>query len=144
METSATRSLCPISQLLDLLGDRWSLLIIRDAVLFGKSRYSEFLAGDEGISTNILARRLKLLVTHGVLEKHPDPEDGKSFLYLPTDEGLALLPVIVEILRWGVNTGRVPDELDPPEFMRQLVVKGPDWFRKQRAAELAETREQLA
>lgn len=142
MDTT-TRSLCPISQLLDLLGDRWSLLIVRDAVLFGKSRYSEFLAGAEGISTNILAQRLKQLVAQGLLEKHPDPQDGKSAIYLPTDEGLALLPLLVEVLRWGVNTGRVTKELDPPEFMRQLVVKGPEWFHKQRAAQLQEARAAL-
>ncbi len=144
MEITTARSTCPVAQVLDLLGDRWSLLIVRDAVLFGKQRYSEFLAADEGISTNILANRLKLLEANGLLQKYPDPEDGKSSIYLPTEEGLALVPVIVEMMRWSVGTGRVPKGLDPPAFMVRLVKEGSDWFVAQRREAIDAERQRLA
>ena len=94
---------CPISFTLDLLGDRWSLRLVRDMLLFDKRRYGEFLASCNGISTNILATRLKQLQADGLVEKFPDPEDGKAAIYLPTEKCVALFPVLLELVRWGLE-----------------------------------------
>ena len=105
---------CPIDYALQILGDRWTLLLLRDCMLRGKRRYGEFLSSEEGISTNILASRLHRMQDHGLLEKWPDPRDGKTALYLPTDKGLALLPVILEVIRWGLEhdtLSTVPDAI---------------------------------
>ena len=83
---------CPISFAMSMLGDRWSLLIIRDMMLFGKRRYSEFLASGEGISTNILADRLKQMQHLDLVEKFSDPTNRKASVYLLTDKGLRLFP----------------------------------------------------
>jgi DNA-binding HxlR family transcriptional regulator len=92
---------CPISFAMNMLGDRWSLLIIRDMMLFGRRRYSEFLASGEGISTNILADRLKQMQQRGLVEKFGDPSNRKASVYLLTDKGLRLFPVLLEVIRWG-------------------------------------------
>lgn len=93
---------CPISFSLDLLGDRWTLRLVRDMLLFGLTRYSEFLTSSSGISTNILAARLKKLQEQGLVERYADPEDGKSAIYLLTDKGMDLYPVLAELVRWGL------------------------------------------
>jgi DNA-binding HxlR family transcriptional regulator len=92
---------CPISFAMNMLGDRWSLLIIRDMMLFGRRRYSEFLASGEGISTNILADRLKQMQRLDLVEKFNDPSNRKASVYLLTDKGLRLFPVLLEVIRWG-------------------------------------------
>jgi DNA-binding HxlR family transcriptional regulator len=92
---------CPISFAMNMLGDRWSLLIIRDMMLFGRRRYSEFLASSEGISTNILAARLKQMQQLDLVEKFSDPSNRKASVYLLTDKGLRLFPVLLEVIRWG-------------------------------------------
>ena len=95
------RSGCPISCSLDVLGDKWSLLIVRDMV-FGRKRYfKEFLAADEGIATNILTDRLKRLEDSGIISKQPDLENRRQIVYTLTDKGLALIPVLVELVCWG-------------------------------------------
>ena len=105
---------CPISFAMDMFGDRWSLLVIRDMMLLGKRRYSEFLASSEGISTNILADRLKQMQRLGLVEKFRDPTDGKASVYLLTDKGLSLFPVLLEVIRWGLQHDEhsmVPDPI---------------------------------
>ena len=92
---------CLVAQGVDIFGDRWTLLIIRDMLLYGKKTYGEFLGAGECISTNILADRLKLLEAEGVIEKKRDPDSGRSYVYNLTDKGLALAPVIFEIIRWS-------------------------------------------
>jgi DNA-binding HxlR family transcriptional regulator len=92
---------CPIDFALTLFGDRWSLLLLRNMALLGKRRYSEFLEAPEGISTNILANRLRSLQDCDLIRKYPDPVDRKAAIYLPTDKGLELMPILVEMLRWG-------------------------------------------
>ena len=94
---------CPISFAMDMFGDRWSLILMRDMMLFGKRRYSEFQASGEGISTNILADRLKRMQRLALVDKFPDPTNGKTSIYLPTDKGLSLFPVLLEIIRWGLQ-----------------------------------------
>jgi DNA-binding HxlR family transcriptional regulator len=99
---------------MDMFGDRWSLLVIRDMMLLGKRRYSEFLASDEGISTNILADRLKQMQRLGLVEKFRDPSNGKASVYLLTDKGLSLFPVLLEVIRWGLlhdEHSMVPDPI---------------------------------
>jgi len=121
METDKERSVCPLSKVLDLFGDKWSLLILRDAILFDKRRYGEFLASPERISTNILAARLRQLEAAGILEKYADPADGKASLYIPTSRGLRLLPLLVEAMRWGVEEFGIQEM---PDFAIALMKDG--------------------
>ncbi|MEP3115611.1 helix-turn-helix domain-containing protein [Nisaea sp.] len=111
-----TRSGCPIATTLELIGDRWTLVILRD-MLTGKSRYSEFLASPEGITTNILADRLTKMEVHGIVSKTPYQMRPKRFSYELTDMGRELHPVLQEICRWANR--HIPDTWVPPEsFMR--------------------------
>ncbi len=110
------RSECPISFSLDLLGDRWTLLVVRDLALKGKRTFSELAASDEGIATNILSDRLNRLEAEQVIEKQRDPNDGRRFIYRVTDRGKDLLPVLVELIVWGTNND--PDSTAPQSFIR--------------------------
>lgn len=99
---------CPVSFALDLFGDRWSLLVIRDMLIGGRSRYREFLEAGEGISTNILADRLRSLEAAGLILRRRDPENGRSVIYELTDQGRDLAPVLIEIVRWSGRHDRRP------------------------------------
>ncbi len=101
--TPQKRSGCPISYALDVLGDRWTLLVLRDLLLRGKARYKEFLASDEGIASNILADRLKRLEMAGIVTREDDADDRRQVIYRPTDKGESLLPVLLEIAAWGAT-----------------------------------------
>ena len=94
---------CPVAFGTDTFGDRWTLLVIRDMLLHGKRTYGDFLGAGEHIATNILADRLKSLVADGIVEKNRDPENRRSYIYTLTDKGLALAPIIFEIIRWSGN-----------------------------------------
>lgn len=100
------RSGCPLNAALEALGDRWSLLIVRDMVMRGFTTYREFLDSDEGIATNILAARLKQLEKHGIIERSADPGDSRRWIYTLTPKGLDLAPVIVELVLWGARHHR--------------------------------------
>jgi DNA-binding HxlR family transcriptional regulator len=95
------RSGCPLNASVEILGDRWSLLIIRDMMLRGFRAYKEFLESYEGIATNILADRLRKLVTHGIITTEPDPSDGRKLIYLLTAKGIDLAPVLAEMVLWA-------------------------------------------
>jgi DNA-binding HxlR family transcriptional regulator len=95
------RSACPLNASIEMLGDRWSLLIIRDMMLRGYRNYKEFLACDEGIATNILADRLRRLVAYGILTTQPDPSDGRKLIYRLTAKGIDLAPVLTEMVLWA-------------------------------------------
>jgi len=95
------RSDCPISSALDIVGDKWSLLIIRDIALSGKNTYNEFLKSEEKIATNILADRLAMLEITGILMKEVHPESKAKILYRLSAQGIDLLPVLVEIILWS-------------------------------------------
>ncbi|MEH6629333.1 MAG: helix-turn-helix domain-containing protein [Halopseudomonas aestusnigri] len=97
------RSTCPISQTLDILGDRWTLLVIRDLMLVGKSQYSEFLNSPEKISTNILAERLRRLEAADIIEKHAYQSNPPRYEYKLTAKGNDLRPLIREITKWGIE-----------------------------------------
>lgn len=117
------RSACPISFGLDLFGDKWTLLIMRDMLLFGDSRYSDF-AYYEGISTNILADRLSILETAGVVTKSRDPVRKNQNIYQPTQKGRDLLPLITEMMLWGLRY----DELTPADsrFVSRIETERPE------------------
>jgi len=84
-----------------MLGDRWSLLIIRDMMLRGAHSYKTFLECYEGIATNILADRLRKLVAYGIISTEPDPLDGRKVIYLLTRKGIDLAPVLTEMVLWA-------------------------------------------
>ena len=92
---------CPIAFALDLFGDRWTLLIIRDLMLRGEATYGAFLGAGEGIATNVLADRLRALEAAGIVTAAPDPGNRRRKLYSLTPKGLDLAPVILEIIRWS-------------------------------------------
>ncbi|MHA4738199.1 winged helix-turn-helix transcriptional regulator [Dyadobacter sp. MSC1_007] len=97
------RSDCPISCSLDVFGDKWSLLIIRDIMLRGKVSYSEFLASEEKIASNILVNRLTVLEAEKILVKEVSPANKSKFLYSLTQKGADLLPIVIEIMDWGAK-----------------------------------------
>jgi DNA-binding HxlR family transcriptional regulator len=84
-----------------MLGDRWSLLILRDMMVRGSRTYKEFLESDEGIATNILADRLRKLEGHGIITTERDPSDGRKLIYLLTAKGIDLAPVLTEMVLWA-------------------------------------------
>jgi DNA-binding HxlR family transcriptional regulator len=95
-----SRSKCPVSCVLDLLGDKWTLLLVRD-LLLGKSTYTEFQQSPEGIPTNILAERLKRLLVAGIIEKLPYHERPLRYRYHLTNKGRDLYPVLSAMIDWG-------------------------------------------
>jgi DNA-binding HxlR family transcriptional regulator len=95
------RSLCPLNASLEVLGDRWSLLIVRDMMLRGFRSYKQFLDSYEGIATNILADRLRRLETDGIITAENDPSDGRKVNYQLTAKGLDLAPVLTEMVLWA-------------------------------------------
>ncbi|HMD15622.1 MAG TPA: helix-turn-helix domain-containing protein [Terriglobales bacterium] len=97
------RSECPLNASVEMLGDRWSLLIVRDMMLLGFRTYKEFMECYEGIATNILADRLRKLVAHGILTTEADPADGRKMIYSLTAKGIALAPVLTEMVLWAAG-----------------------------------------
>ena len=95
------RSDCPISFALDIFGDKWSLLIIRDLMFKGKKTYGEFLNSEEKIATNILADRLTMLESEGLIESKRDKKKKSRYFYSLTEKGIALVPVLLEIVKWS-------------------------------------------
>ena len=96
------RSDCPTNYALEHFGDRWTLLVIRDMLFFGKSHYGDFLASEEGISTNILADRLRKMEVDGLISANPDG-DGRRRHYGLTEKGIDLARIMVEINRWSAE-----------------------------------------
>ncbi len=102
------RSGCPLNASVEMLGDRWSLLIIRDMMLLGYRSFKQFLNSFERIATNILADRLKRLQGYGIIASTPDPSDGRKLIYSLTKKGQDLAPVLTEMVLWAAaheNTG---------------------------------------
>ncbi len=97
----ARRSPCPVACSLDLFGDRWTLLVIRDLIL-GHTRFKDFVASPEGIPTNILSDRLERLLSSGVVEQVPATEGSKRLMYRLTEKGAALRPVLKAMRDWGL------------------------------------------
>jgi DNA-binding HxlR family transcriptional regulator len=97
------RSGCPLNASVEMLGDRWSLLIVRDMMLRGFRTYSEFLTSHEGIATNILADRLRKLEASGIIIAKQDPDDGRKLIYLLSKKGIDLAPVLAEMVLWAAS-----------------------------------------
>jgi DNA-binding HxlR family transcriptional regulator len=97
------RSECPLNASVEILGDHWSLLIIRDMMLRGFRTYKEFLESYEGIATNILADRLQKLIAHGIITTERDPSDGRKLIYSLTAKGIDLAPVLTEMVLWAAR-----------------------------------------
>ncbi len=95
------RSGCPLNASVEMLGDRWSLLIIRDMMLLGSHTFKEFLGSYEGIATNILADRLRKLEAYGIIRTEQDPSDGRKLIYQLTAKGMDLAPVLTEMVLWA-------------------------------------------
>ncbi len=105
------RSECPLNASVEMLGDRWSLLIIRDMMLRGFHTYKQFMECYEGIATNILADRLRKLIAYGIIAAQPDPADGRKLIYSLTSKGIDLAPVLTEMVLWAAEheeTGNQP------------------------------------
>ncbi|WP_103528434.1 helix-turn-helix domain-containing protein [Streptomyces sp. SM12] len=106
------RSGCPINLTVEVLGDSWSLLVIRDLMFSERRRYGELLAGsEEGIATNVLADRLRRLAEHGLITRHPDPTHRQKRVYRLTERAIQLVPVLVQLGAWGRRHLPVTPEL---------------------------------
>jgi DNA-binding HxlR family transcriptional regulator len=116
------RSGCPINLTLEVLGDKWSLLIIRDIMFGNRRHYRELLTkSDEGISSNILADRLKTLLEQGIITRQDDPSHKQKGIYSLTEQGIELLPILAQMAAWGFKYLDVSDELG---IRAQLLSEG--------------------
>lgn len=112
------RSHCPIAFALDIFGDKWSLLLLRDLLFKDKRHYRELLDAEEGISTNILSERLTRLEAEGLITKAADPDNGRQYIYSPTQKALELIPALLEIVLWSAKYDPKTDA--PPQIMRRI------------------------
>lgn len=116
---SKSRSGCPIAKTLDMVGDRWSLVIVRD-MLMGKSRFGEFLKSPEQIATSVLADRLERLVAAGVIEARAYQDNPPRYEYRLTPMGEAMIPILQEVCRWANRF--LPETWPTPEsFMARKI-----------------------
>jgi DNA-binding HxlR family transcriptional regulator len=123
------RSGCPVSRSLEIVGDRWSLLIIRDMMIRGVRNFKEFQQSGEGIASNILADRLRRLKEAGVISSESGETDGRKVNYRLTEKGIDLAPALLELLIWGAHH----DDTGPPPAVIKTMMA-------QREAILAEVR----
>jgi len=133
MPSTAPRSYCPINLSLEIFGDSWTLLVLRDMMFSGKRHFRELLQSDERISSNILANRLARLVEQGLLTRSDDPTHKQKAIYSLTEKAIALLPIVVQIGAWGSRW--VPDarKLDGAarRYLREIQEAGPSqWARR--------------
>ena len=112
-------TICPIVFSLDIFGDKWSLVILRDILLRNKSHFREFLASEEKIASNILSDRLESLLRDGLLTRKRDEANKSAAIYTPTKKALDLVPMIFELMRWGIAYNPNADTTGP--VMRQLL-----------------------
>jgi len=121
------RSGCPLNASVEMLGDRWSLLIIRDMMLLGRRTFKEFLGSYERPATNILTDRLRKLEAFGVIRTERDPADGRKVVYLLTPKGMDLAPVLTEMVLWAGRHEKTENrplirlmEKDKQKFLEQI------------------------
>ena len=110
MKKAKKRSDCPVSCSLDIWGDKWSLLIVRDLMFAKECTYGDFLKSAEGIATNILASRLETLEENKIIEKLDHPDSKVKVLYRLTRKGIDLLPIMLEINLWAEKYFTIPDD----------------------------------
>ena len=106
------RSGCPIASTLDIVGDKWSLLIIRDMLIKHKKTFKEISDSDERIAPSILSARLKLLESYKLITKKKFPENKKENIYLLTNKGIDFTPIIIEFSLWGDSNMREFNKID--------------------------------
>lgn len=123
---SKFRSESSMSSFLDIVGDKWSLLVVRDMIFFGKKTFKDFLGSEERIATNILSNRLSQMTAFGIITKNKLPNNKKTNIYLLTEKGLDLIPVIVESMVWS--------EKYVKEYNPNLVFESMDVFKKDKVA----------
>ncbi len=121
------RSTCMIASALDLIGDKWSILIVRDMLLHKKTAFKEFVASDEGVATNLLSSRLKFLESIEVITKNKLTTNKKENIYLLTEKGIDLTPVIMELVIWSdVYVRAYHTEMNTSETVnmdKEIVIK---------------------
>lgn len=103
MKQIKRKSDCPINFALEIFGDKWTFLIVRDLMFKGKHFYGEFLLSEEGIATNILSDRLSLLEVNGIISKSSDPSHKQKIKYSLTKKGIDLVPLLVEFIVWSAK-----------------------------------------
>ena len=130
-----TRSGCPINLSLEVFGDKWSLLILRDIIFGGKRHFRELLRSEEGIATNILSDRLKTLVGLGMLTKADDPSHKQKAIYSLTEPAIELVPIMAHLGAWGRRWLPVTEELS---IRAELLEEGGDAMWAQFMDELRE------
>jgi len=108
------KNCCPIAQALSVLGDKWSLIVLRDVIFGKKQHFNDLLASPEKISTNILANRLKTLQEESLLCCCVDAENRRSKIYTPTEKAQDLVPILVELYKWGEKYNDKVDKVDNP------------------------------
>jgi DNA-binding HxlR family transcriptional regulator len=124
-----SRSSCPVSCALDILGDKWTLLVVRDLIFLRKRYFGDFQNSPEKIATNILSDRLRKLEAAGMVLRQPDPDHGCRIIYAFTEKCVELVPTIMELIRWGAK--HVPGsnahenlvqrfDQDPMKFMAEI------------------------
>jgi DNA-binding HxlR family transcriptional regulator len=130
------RSGCPINLTLEVVGDRWSLLVIRDMIFGNRRHFRELLRNsEEGIASNILADRLKTLLAEGIISKAEDPSHKQKAIYSLTEKGIELLPVLAQMAAWGHRHLPVSEELG---IRAELLAKGGPRMWEEFMAELRE------
>lgn len=111
------RSGCPIGLALDLIGDPWTLLVVRDLMFKGAKTFQDFLDAGEGIATNVLSDRLARLEANGIVSKERDQHDARRFVYRLTTKGIDLAPVLVDLILWSTRYAKTDA---PPDVMRVM------------------------
>jgi DNA-binding HxlR family transcriptional regulator len=129
---AARRSNCPIACALDVIGDKWTLVVLRDVIMARKRYFQELLEGNEGIATNILASRLKLLEAADLVTRRADPARARRVIYAPTAKALDLLPVLIELMRWSLKYDS--GSAAPARFVRRLAEDREGFIAELRAA----------
>ena len=128
MKSAENRSNCPISSSLDIFGDKWSLLIVRDLMLHETRSYGDFTKSAEKIATNILANRLQVLEENGIIIKLPYPDNKAKGLYRLSPKGVDLIPALIEIALWGGK--HLPGSDDKSLFLKEVKKNKPAFLKK--------------
>jgi len=124
------RSGCPINLMLEVFGDKWSLIIVRDIMFNGKRYFRELLNSEEKIASNILTDRLGMLEREGIISKVDDPTHKQKNIYTLTEKGIDLLPIMVEIGAWSIK--HKPVDLKIHKHAKDLVKSGKEGLTKMR------------
>src|SRR5688572_24715630 len=126
------RSHCPIAYGLEFIGDKWTLIVLRDLIMARKRYFQELLGGSEGIASNILSSRLKLLEAAGMITRKADPAHARRVIYQPTGKALDLLPLMTELMRWSAKYDA--KSAAPAHFVKRLAEDRDGFIADLRAA----------